>query len=225
VPYATPVTRILLLLGALLNGLLSVAPVSAQSTLDPPGTSIINKPMSPPPARIKPTGEEPHARLVQSDRHPPVRFSVATGSDKLNLRLYQERGMNAVLGPGGNRDSSELVPMCSPPCEVSLRSRAYVLAVSSGDRGAVKIDPVLNLHDGDHMEIHYQSRMPLRVLGWVLLLAGTTAGGILFGLGLPAQQPNVPSRIAGGAALLGVSLGCGLWFVNVPDSARAVITR
>lgn len=133
--------------------------------------------------------------------------------------------MNAVLGPGGNRDASELVPLCSPPCEMSLRSRGYVFGVSSGDRGAVKVDPVLRVRDGDHVVIHYNSRLPLRILGWVLLLAGTTAGGLVLASGLPAQDPTIAARVAGGAALLGVSLGVGLWFVNVPDSARGWVTR
>ena len=220
-------TRFLLLLGPLLATLLLGSPllVLAQSTLDSPGDTIVNKPMSPPPATPRPPDTEPTLRVVRSDRHPPVRFSVSPNSDKQNLRLYQERGMNAVLGPGGNRDTSELVPLCSPPCEMSLRSRNYVFGVSSGDRGAVKVDPILHVHDGDQVVVHYNSRLPLRIIGWVLLLAGTTAGGLVLASGLPAQDPSIPARVAGGAALLGVSLGVGLWFVNVPDSAHGWVTR
>ncbi|MFT3927177.1 MAG: hypothetical protein QM778_31820 [Myxococcales bacterium] len=209
--------RNLLLAGLVLTSLLIGSPLAAQTVIGPP--------MSPPPANPPPPSDELTLRAVRSDRHPPVHFSVAPGSDKLELRLYQERGVNAVLGPTGNRDTSELVPLCSLPCEISLRPRAYVFGVSTGDRGAVKVDPVLQVHDGDQVVIDYRSRLPLRILGWVLLVGGAVGGGLLLAAGLPSEQPAIPARVAAGSVLLGVGIGFGLWFVNVPDRARATITH
>jgi hypothetical protein len=211
------VVRLLLSLGLLLTGLLVSAPLSAQSVIGPA--------MSPPPATPKPRDDEPTLRAVRSDLHRPIRFSVSPNSEKQTLRLYQERGVNPVLGPGGNADSSEMLPLCSPPCEISLRSRSYVFGVSAGERAAVKVQPVLRVRDGDQVVVHYNSRLPLRVVGWILLLAGSTAGGLLLATGLPAEDDAKPALVASGAALLAVSIGFGLWFVNVPDSAHGWVTR
>ncbi len=210
------VLRFLLFAGLVLGSLVGPR-ASAQSVFGPP--------MSPPPATPRPFENEPSLRAVRADRHPPVRFSVAPKSERKDLRLYVERGMNAVLGPGGNRDTSELVPLCSPPCEMSLRARSYVLGVSAGERGAVKVHPMLQLRDGDQVSVHYNSRLPMRVVGWVLLLAGTTAGGALLAAGLPAQGDPSLAMVVSGSALLTVSLGVGLWFVNMPDAAKGWVTR
>jgi hypothetical protein len=199
------------------TALLVSAPLSAQSVIGPA--------MSPPPSAAKPRDDGPTLRAVRSDLHPPVRFSVAPDSEKQSLRLYQERGVNAVFGPGGNRDTSEMLPLCSPPCEVSLRSRSYVFGVSTADRGAVKVEPVLQVRDGDQVVLKYNSHLPLRVVGWVLMFAGATAGGLLLASGTRAEAPAIAPRIIGGAVIMSVGLGFGLWFVNVPDSARGWVTR
>jgi hypothetical protein len=200
------------------------APVEAQNSgVDATSPSIIDKPMSPPPVRSQ-APVDAHVREVRADLHPPVHFVLSPKSEKMDLTLYQERGMNAVLGPGGNRNASEFLPLCTLPCDLSLRAKPYVFGVSTGDRGAVKVSPVLQLKDSQRVVVQYNSRLPLRVFGWVLLLAGTAAGGLLLGAGV-SREPSKPGWIAGGAVLMSVSLGGGLWFANTPDSAKAWIER
>jgi hypothetical protein len=209
------------------------APLLAQGAPEVPAArgplgdwgSAINKPMSPPPTEPGPTDAEPNVRAVREDLHPPVHFLIAPNSEKLDLKLYQERGVNPVLGPGGNQDHSEFVPLCSLPCDMSMRSRSFVFGVSTGRRSAVKVDPVLQLRDNDRVFLHYNSRLPLRITGWILLLAGTAAGGLLLGAGLPAGEPAIPARVASGSVLMAVGLGFGLWFANMPDRATGWVVR
>jgi hypothetical protein len=200
----------------------------AQSNTDGPegsAPSSIWRAASKPPPKPRPLAQEPEMRSVREDLHPPVHFEASPYSEKLELTLYQERGVNAVLGPGGNRDVSEFMPLCPLPCDISLRSRTYVFAVTAEQRGAVRVKPALRVHDGDRVMVHYDSRLPMRIAGWVLLLGGTAGGGLLLGSGLHADSPVEPVRVASGAVLMAVSLGLGLWFANVPDRARAWVVR
>lgn len=203
----------------------ATSPASAQNVLEERAPTAIDKPLSPPPPSSVPATFEPSLREPKEGRYPPTRFSVAPASERTDLTLYREHSVNPVLGPGGNHDNSTFSPLCTLPCEVNLRPRPYVFGVRAGDRAAVKVREVIDLRNGQDVHIHYDSRLGMRIFGWTLLLAGTAAGGLLLGSGIPAQGDLMPARVATGAGLMATSLVLGLWFANLPDRAYAFIAK
>jgi hypothetical protein len=223
VPYASGVHRWLISAWFCLFAWLGAQPARAQVGAEPPSEldhADVGSPTPPPPldAQLPSDGA---LRQPRSGLHAPTHFELARDSERDDLTLYVERGVNPILGPGGSHDMRTYLPLCSPPCEYTLRSRSYVLGVSAGNRAAIRVKPALQLREGDRVFIDYDSRLPMRIVGWVLLIAGASAGGVLLAAGFPAQGGTIPARIAGGATLLGLSIPFGLWFANTPDRARA----
>lgn len=212
--------RISLALALLLVAFLVVRGAYAQDLSvhegEPPGIAS----EKPPPLKLEPT-----EKLVPKprDARPPVRFTLAPDSDLSELNLYAAKSINPILGPMGKSTIERFEPLCTLPCEVTLRHGAHLFSVSSGTRGHVAVSPILQLREGDEVQIHYQSRRLQRILGWTLLLAGTAAGSILLGSGLQVQKGTMPGRVAGGAVMMAASLGFGLWFSNMRDLAHGEV--
>ncbi len=221
--YAAPMARFLLACSMLCGAWFSPRLAHAQIAPDRMLPSAVGSPMAQPPNYRQKAVDS----LVVPGRveKPPMRFTIAPKSDTYELNLYVEHSINPILGPGGNVSAERYEPLCTLPCEVALRHRAYVFSVTHGTRGAVKVKPVLQLMEGDDVQIRYQSRRTMRVVGWILLLAGTSAGSILMGSGLRAERPTEPLRVTSGAVMMAASLGFGLWFANVPDRAFGSVTR
>jgi hypothetical protein len=174
------------------------------------------------PARA-PRASPPKAQTAApaSETRPPVTFSVAEDSDREDLSIYLEKGINPILGSGGNVDLSVFEPLCRAPCEVDLRSGTHLFAVSAGPRATVRTDAPVLVRRGEHVVVHYDSRLGLRIAGWTLLITGASAGGLLTALGTPLYGDTDRAKLVGGSLLTVVGLVGGLWLANMPDRARA----
>jgi hypothetical protein len=158
-----------------------------------------------------------------------VRFTLAQDSDRTDLTVYRQTAINPVLGAGGNAELSLFEPLCHVPCEASVRSGTHVFAVAAAARPAVKADPPLHVRRGQEVQLSYDSRLGLRISGWVFLVAGTLAGAALVAVGTPAawevERTVDTPMIVGGSILSAVSLVGGLWLANTPDRASVQVTR
>jgi hypothetical protein len=120
--------------------------------------------------------------------------------------------------------------LCTAPCQVTLPAGTETIALSRDGDPPIAADPV-TLPAGD-AQLHgrLESRGGIRAAGWLTLIGGAVAGGVVmftssskgqecsFGTCSETTEINMGQLIAG-AALMGVGLGVGLVLVRVPDSA------
>jgi hypothetical protein len=167
-------------------------------------------------------GSLPSARLPDQPA-PGIRFEVADDSARAELTLYERRGVNPALGPGGSTDSGEFVPLCHAPCELKLPRGMHAFGVAPPGGAVVRLRRELAVSRGDTLRVSYHSRIGLRIGGWALLLGGAAAGSALLAAG-GGDSPRTGLLVSGAVvSVLGV-VG-GLWLANLPDTASGSVTH
>lgn len=163
----------------------------------------------------------PFVRAPSADR-PATRFLRDERSSRGPLTLYLQREVNPVLGPGGSAETGLYQPLCPLPCELTLRPGSYVFGLAAGTGPTIKTAEPLALRGGEHVLARYDSRRILRVAGWTVLIVGVLGGGALI---VNGHAHDLRARFITGNVLVALSLGSGLWMMNVPDRASARLAR
>jgi|GEM_PF-1564698 len=155
-----------------------VAYEGAAPTPAPPAPPA--EPTTPPPA---PTPAVPQPAVTV--RTGKVDVHVTSDQDDVTL-LYPTgqsdfdavgAGYRSVVAISGMARNYEIV--CTAPCDAQLPAGEHRLALSlHGGRGVEAAEPV-HLDGPSTMRVHYESRVGMRALGWVLLAGSVVAGTIL----------------------------------------------
>jgi hypothetical protein len=170
-----------------------------------------------------------HAQPARTGR-PPLRVSLAPDSDRKDVTLYVDRGVNPILGPSGSTGANAFEPLCRPPCEFDLRNGTYCFGIMldrpiRGTWSLIKVRPELTVQRGDQLVIRHRSRLATRIVGWVALLAVTSGGVWLASTGQEAGEPKEPLRIAGGTLLSILGVGGGIALAILPDRVTGRVQR
>jgi hypothetical protein len=163
----------------------------------------------------------PFVREPSAER-PATRFLRDERASREQLTLYLQREVNPVLGPGGSAETGLYQPLCALPCELGLRPGSYVFGLAAGTGPTIKTREPLVLRGGEQVLTRYDSRRVLRAAGWAVLIVGVLGGGALI---VNGHAHDLRARFITGNVLVALSLGSGLWMMNVPDRASAHISR
>lgn len=160
------------------------APTAAPSA--PPAAQSAAPP-APPPAVPQPavtvrTGKvDVHVTSDQDD----VALLYPTGQSDFDAVGAGYRSVVAISGMARNYDL-----VCTAPCDAQLPAGEHRLALSlHGGRGVEAGEPI-HLDGPSTMRVHYESRVGMRALGWVLLGGAVLAGTILIVDASTKTQPN-----------------------------------
>jgi hypothetical protein len=165
----------------------------------------------------------PQQAWAQSSSRAPVELSIAADSERADLTLHLNEGVNPILGPGDRDDASRFRTLCTLPCSVSLRKGAHAFGVSAGEGPLIEVEPMLTLRPAahaDHVVVRYDERRGLRAFGWVVFAA--SAGLSLAMVTVGASDGFVDTgRAVIGALVPALGIVAGLWLAHLPDRATA----
>lgn len=171
--------------------------------------------------RVRPlvTVHAEEARLTLKASEPDVTFHVSTG-----------------MAVGGRFTAVGYDRICTAPCDASMATGTYTLALSTGTDAPVSSDERVTLEAGPStVEGVYTSNVGLRTAGWVLVVGGPAAGlatmfltqdESCFGGDPSSNVAPICSKtfsstglLIGGALAVGGVLG-GLALISVKDGAE-----
>ncbi|MFN7702683.1 MAG: hypothetical protein ACK5U8_32685 [Deltaproteobacteria bacterium] len=174
------------------------------------------------------TAPGPTTTVRVTTRH-PQRLALHRHAGSTAVRVSTGRGYGTAL-----IDSYDLI--CVAPCSATLPRGDYRVGVAQNDSEPVRVDGYLRLQSQSlHLELSYDDRSGLRIMGFLVMGFGSAIGlamtiaGILVTsssydrFGVRRTEFNVPLLVSGGA-VIATSLGVGLGFGALGDSAGFRIT-
>lgn len=84
--------------------------------------------------------------------------------------------------------------ICTAPCNARLPPGLQRLALSHNGHGAVEVDEPINLTNGSILQAHYESRLGIRVAGWLIGLTGAIVGVVLMATAVDTNSTNCGSN-------------------------------
>jgi hypothetical protein len=136
-------------------------------------------PVRPPPAA--PTQPKPP---VESG---PDKVDVHVASDQEDVALLVRSGQSEFEGVGAGYRSWVAVSgssrnyslICNAPCDTRLPLGTHRLALSQGGGRAAEASDAVRLTEPSTLRVHYESRLGIRVAGWLIFAGSAIAGTIL----------------------------------------------
>jgi hypothetical protein len=86
-------------------------------------------------------------------------------------------GYRSWVAIAGTARSYALV--CNAPCDTKVPLGAHRMALAQGGGRAVEVDEPVRFAGPSTLHVHYESRLGMRVAGWVILGVASIAGTIL----------------------------------------------
>jgi hypothetical protein len=158
---------------------------------------------------------------------------LALEGEPTNVIFYRQ-GASAVAG-GVTAQGYER--LCAAPCEISMPAGVESLALGVEKSKPVEADPI-DIPAGNHRIVgRYSDRTPVRVIGWVSLVAAPLVGGLIMmqtrerenctessfsGEPICVTEVEFPYMMTG-LAVAGIGLLGGL-LIFVPDSAQVELS-
>jgi hypothetical protein len=129
--------------------------------------------------------EDREARHEDGTRGDSVTVHVA--SDQDDVALLVQTGQSEFEGVGwGYRSwvavsgtSRNYAMICSAPCDAEVPLGTHRMALSLGGGRAAEADDTVRLTEPSTIQVHYESRLGMRVAGWLILGATVIAGSAL----------------------------------------------
>ncbi len=180
----------------------------------------------------------PRSDVASADREPaeaapPVppapmtHLHARTDGEHLTLQRITGRANSPAVGGYGEVRIvavDEFEPICELPCDVDIAPGTYQLAVSHSLGATRRAGEPIQLLAGDlDLDVHYEDRDVLRIVGLIAAIVGGAGGYALINIGWlfdhgPGQL-NVAEMVAGGC-IAAVSLAVGLSLAFWGDSAE-----
>ena len=142
-----------------------------------------------------------------------------------SLTLYVVRGQQLAYGSVGGYTATAVgyhfESLCTAPCKLELAPNDYHFAIGQGVNTPLPLSNRVRIQSPSRVDLDYKSRRAVRIVGFVLGIAGSMAGLGLFVKGLTNE--STPMMITGGA-LSGGSLLVGLVLSMVGDRNSLELT-
>jgi hypothetical protein len=163
-------------------------------------------PAPPPPPverpRVEAEGNPVHFEATTPDTDFHVRTSEATGLG------WSGRGMVAVVVKGYDH-------ICPAPCDKTLPSGSYRLALSQGGGTPAEADSPIHIDGPSTVRGTYVSNAGLRVAGWVVMVGSLAVGMGMSFAGLAQKSQDCSAQQYGGTCLPTYSTDTGLLYGGV----------
>ena len=158
---------------------------------------------------------------------PMTHLHAHTDGDLLTLHRITGRANSPAVGGYGEVrivPVDQFEPMCELPCDVDVAPGTYQLAVSRSLGPTRRAGDPIELHAGElQLDVHYEDRQVLRIVGILTAILGGAGGYALLQIGWLLDhgpgQLNVAEMVAGGC-IAAVGLGLGLALAFWWDSAE-----
>ena len=159
----------------------------------------------------------------------PVRVEAPPGAQFALHRLVLEGPRSFWTG----RRQNIFEPICGAPCDVQLIPGSYRFGISVNGSDTAETPGFIDVNRAMTLDIEFESRTGLRVVGWVIFVASLVGGAAmaLAGTGLYVDSEigssdedlGIGLMIGGLAVMLGGSLGVALPFIALNDHADVVV--
>lgn len=152
------------------------------------------------------------------------RARISLASDQSDLTFHRRTG---------SRGWPTYAEICTAPCEVSVATGSYTLALSRGTGAPVATDHRIVVNGPAIIRGKYVSHRSLRKAGWVVGIGGLLGGLIVSSVGSEMRDPLgqdggfdlALGLELGGAVMALAGPGAGLWMLLQKDEAIIEVER
>ncbi len=149
-----------------------------------------------------------HARTAQAQ----LSLQQLTGSTTVSVYTGRTWGTAQV---------DQFTVICNLPCDVEIPPGTYQLGVALGTNNALRAGPPIDLRSDTTLDVTYDDRSVIRIMGWITLAVGDAAGlaVALAGIG---QSGGLVGGLIGGGVLVAVGTIAGMIMALLNDSPSVV---